>query len=139
MAELVLYDKERVADWVAGRVGQGCVWEGYNAFGVESDGKLTAGVVVHQINGANAFCHIAVDKPSKAMYQLFTAVSDYSFRQLGLKRLTGLVPSNEPHIVKFDIKLGFEIEAVLKDAAVDADLVVLVMWADKCRWLQKGK
>ena len=139
MAELVLYDKERVADWVAGRVGQGCTWEGYNAFGVESDGNLIAGVVVHQINGANAFCHIAVDKPTKAMFKLFEVIADYSFRQLGLKRLTGLVPSNEPHIVKFDVKLGFEIEAVLKDAAVDADLVVLVLWADKCRWLQKGK
>jgi hypothetical protein len=139
MTELVLYDKERVADWVAGRVGQGCTWEGYNAFGVESDGNLIAGVVVHQINGANAFCHIAVDKPTKAMLRLFEVVSDYSFRQLGLKRLTGLVPSNEPHVVKFDVKLGFEIEAVLKDAAIEADLVVLVLWADKCRWLQKGK
>lgn len=138
MAELVLYDRERVADWVAGRVGQQVLWEGYNAFGVEQDGQLVAGVVVHQINGANAFCHIAIDKSSKTVFKLFSVVTDYAFRQLGLKRLTGLVPSNEPEIVKFDIKLGFEIEAVLKNAAVDADLVVLVMWADKCRWLLRG-
>lgn len=138
MTDLVLYDRERVADWVAGRVGQRVQWEGYNAFGVEQDGQLISGVVVHQINGANAFCHIAVDKPTKKLFELFAVVADYAFRQLGLKRLTGLVPTNEPEIVKFDMKLGFEIEAVLKDAAVDADLVVLVMRADKCRWLPKG-
>jgi RimJ/RimL family protein N-acetyltransferase len=138
MAELILYDRERVADWVAGRVGQRVGWEGYNAFGVEQDGKLISGVVVHQINGANAFCHIAVDKPTKKLFELFTVIGDYCFRQIGLKRLTGLVPSNEPEIIKFDVKLGFEIEAVLKDAAIDADLVVLVMRADKCRWLPKG-
>ena len=138
MAELILYDRERVADWVAGRVGQRVGWEGYNAFGVEQDGQLISGVVIHQINGANAFCHIAVDKPTKKLFELFTVIGDYCFRQIGLKRLTGLVPSNEPEIVKFDIKLGFEVEAILKDAAVDADLIVLVMRADKCRWLPKG-
>jgi RimJ/RimL family protein N-acetyltransferase len=138
MTELILYDRERVADWVAGRVGQRVGWEGYNAFGVEQDGQLISGVVIHQINGANAFCHIAVDKPTKKLFELFTVIGDYCFRQIGLKRLTGLVPSNEPEIVKFDIKLGFEVEAILKDAAVDADLIVLVMRADKCRWLPKG-
>jgi len=105
MTELVLYDKERVADWVAGRVGQGCTWEGYNAFGVESDGNLIAGVVVHQINGANAFCHIAIDKPSKTLFSLFFIVCDYCFRQLGLKRLTGLVPTNEPHVIAFEKRI----------------------------------
>lgn len=138
MADLVLYDRERVADWVAGRVSQRVAWEGYNAFGVEQKGEIVAGVVVHQINGANAYCHIAIDKPSKTVFSLFTVVSDYCFRQLGLKRLTGLVPTNEPHIIAFDKKLGFEEEFIMKDAAPEADLMVLVMRADRCRWLLKG-
>lgn len=138
MTELILYDRKRVADWVAGRVRQLSPWEAYNAFGIEQNGELITGVVLHQINGANAFCHIAVDKPTKKLFELFIVIGDYCFRQLGLKRLTGLVPSNEPDVIKFDMKIGFEIEAVLKDAAVGADLVVLVMKADKCRWLPKG-
>jgi len=138
MADLILYDRERVADWVAGRVAQRVPWEGYNAFGVEQGGRLTAGIVVHQINGANAFCHIAVDKPNKALFSLFFIVGDYCFRQLGLRRLTGLVPTNEPHIIAFDKKLGFEEEFVMKDAAPEADLMVLVMTADKCKWLKRG-
>lgn len=138
MSRLIIDDRERVADWVAGEVAQRVPWEGFNAFGVEVDGKLVAGVVVHQINGANAFCHIAVKKPTKLLYQLFAVVCDYSFRQLGLNRLTGLVPSNEERIVRFDMRLGFEIEFIMKDAAVGADLVGLVMWAHKCPWLPKG-
>lgn len=138
MANLVLNDRERVADWVAGKVAQRVPWEGYNAFGVEMDGQIVSGVVIHQINGANAFCHIAIEKPNKTMLALFHVVCDYTFRQLGLKRLTGLVPSNEEHIVRFDMRLGFEIEFIMKDAAVGADLVGLVMWADKCPWLPKG-
>ncbi len=138
MANLVLYDRERVADWVAGRVSQRVPWEGYNAFGVEQGGRLVAGVVVHQINGANAFCHIAIDKPGKTLFSLFFVVCDYCFNQLGLKRITGMVPTNEPHIIAFDKKLGFEEEFVMKDAAPEADLMVLVMRAENCRWLKKG-
>ncbi len=138
MAELVLNDRERVADWVAGRVSQRVPWEGYQAFGVEMHGQIVAGVVIHQINGANAFCHIAIDKPNKTLYRLFMVVCDYCFNQLGLNRITGLVPSNEEHIIKFDMRLGFEIEFIMKDAAINADLVGLVMRADKCPWLPKG-
>lgn len=138
MSRLIINDRERVADWVAGQVGQRVPWEGFNAFGVELNDDIVAGVVIHQINGANAFCHIAIDKPVKRIYEMFMVVCDYSFRQLGLKRLTGLVPANEEHIVKFDMRLGFEIEFIMKDAAVGADLVGLVMWADKCPWLPKG-
>lgn len=138
MSTLVLHDKERVADWVAGRVSQRVPWEGYQAFGIEMRGEMIAGVVIHQINGANAFCHIAIDKPTKTLYQLFNVVCDYCFRQLGLNRITGLVPSNEEDIIKFDMRLGFSIEFIMRDAAPGADLVGLVMRADKCPWLPKG-
>ncbi len=138
MAKLVLYDRNRVAYWVAQRIGQVVPWEGFNAFGVESEGEIVAGVVIHNINSSNAYCHIAIDKPSKAVFELFRVLADYSFRQLGLKRLTGVVPTDRPDIIKFDKKLGFEEEFVMKDAADNADMMFLVIWADKCRWLPKG-
>jgi hypothetical protein len=33
--------------------------------------------------------------------------------------------------------LGFEEEFVLKDGAPGADMMVLVLWPEKCRWLQE--
>ena len=137
MSELVLYDPERVGGWVAEKVNHNAGWGSFYAFGIDMDGKLVAGVVVHQMNGANAGCHIAIEKPVKALVNLFQVVCEYAFVQCGLKRLTGLVPTNEQNIIKFDKHLGFEEECVLKDAAPGADMQVLVMWADNCRWLRK--
>lgn len=137
MAHLILHDKARVAAWVAQKVGQGADWGSYYAMGVERDGQMVAGVVINNFNGANATCHIAIERFSKATISLLRAVCDYAFNQCKLKRLTGMVPSNEPHIIAFDKHLGFEEEFVMKDGAPGADMHVLVMWPDTCRWLRK--
>jgi len=95
--------------------------------------QVTAGVVFNNFNGANATVHIAVDIPSKAMINLFRAVCDYAFNKCKLKRLTGMVPTNEPDIISFDKKLGFSEEFIMKDAAVGADMMVLVITEEAAR------
>jgi hypothetical protein len=137
MAELVLDQKERVGAWVAQKVGQSSDWGSFYAMGVEQNGEIVAGIVMNNFNGANATCHIAVDKPSKAMIKLFQEFCNYAFNFCKLKRITGMVPSNEPHIIAFDKHLGFEEEFVMKDGAPGADMHVLVMRPDTCRWLRK--
>ncbi|CAB5220132.1 hypothetical protein UFOVP232_58 [uncultured Caudovirales phage] len=137
MTELVLDQKERIGAWVARKVGQGGDWGGFNAFGITQGDEVIAGVVINNYNGANATCHIAIAKHTRMIFPLFEAVCGYAFRQCGLKRLTGMVPSNEPHIIQFDKHLGFEEEFVMKDGAPGADMHILVMWPDKCRWLRK--
>lgn len=137
MAQLVLFDKARVAEWVAREVNQGADWGSYYAMGVERDGEMIAGVVINNFNGANATCHIAIKRFTKAIVPLFQHVCHYAFNQCKLKRLTGMVPSNEPHIIAFDKHIGFEEEFVMRDGAPGADMHVLVMWPDTCRWLRK--
>ena len=137
MAELVFDQKERVGAWVAQRTEQTCDWGGFYAMGLEQDGEIVAGIVMNNFNGANATCHIAVDKPSKAMIRLLQEFCHYAFNVCKLKRITGMVPSNEPKIIAFDKHLGFEEEFVMKDGAMGADMHVLVMRPDTCRWLRK--
>lgn len=137
MSNLVFDQKFLVGEWVAHKVGQNADWGSFYAMGVERDGELVAGVVFNNYNGANATCHIAIDKFTKAIIPLFEAVCDYAFNHCKLKRLTGMVPSNEPDILAFDKHLGFEEEFVMKDGAPGADMHVLVLWPDKCRWLRK--
>lgn len=137
MAELVFNQKERIGAWVAQQVGQVADWGSFYAMGVTQNGDVIAGVVVNNFNGANATCHIAISRHTKLIVPLFQAVCDYAFHQCGLKRLTGMVPSNEPHIIEFDKHLGFVEEFVMKDGAPGADMHVLVLWPDKCRWLRK--
>ena len=137
IAQLVFDQKERVGAWVAEKVGQTGTWGSFNAFGVVSGQEVIAGVVINNFNGANATCHIAIERFTKLIVPLFEAVCDYSFRQCGLKRLTGMVPTNEPKVIEFDKHLGFEEEFVLKDGAPGADMQILVLWPTNCRWLKK--
>lgn len=138
MGRLVFDDVPRVAEWVAQRTGQDTTWGACYAIGVERDGEITAGVVLNNWNGASATAHIAVDKPGKDMVAMFGAVCDYAFRHAGLKRLTGLVPASDQKVFDFDLKIGFQYECTMREAAHDGgDLHVLVMWARTCPWLRK--
>jgi len=137
MAKLVFDQSARIGAWVAEITGQSSSWGSFYAMGVMSGEDILAGVVVNNHNGANATCHIAVVKQTKMIVSLFQAVCDYAFRHCKLKRLTGMVPTNEPAVIAFDKHLGFEEEFVMKDGAPGADMMVLVMWHDKCRWLPK--
>ena len=137
MAELVFDQQELIGAWVANQVGQGASWGSFYAIGVMSADQVLAGVVINNYNGANATCHIAIAQQTKAIIPLLRAVCDYAFNHCKLKRLTGMVPSNEPKILAFDKHLGFEEEFVMKDGAPGADMHVLVMWPDTCPWLRK--
>lgn len=133
-SQLLLNSRAYVGTWVALQTGQTGDWGSFNAFGIEVNDALVAGVVINNINGANATVHIAIARPSKLLHQLFAVVCDYAFNQLGLLRLTGMVPTDEPKTIAFDKKIGFEEEFVMKDGAPGADMQFLVMWHDKCRW-----
>jgi RimJ/RimL family protein N-acetyltransferase len=137
MAELVYDQKERIGAWVAQQVGQGADWGSFYALGVVSGDDVIAGVVFNNFNGANATCHIAIARYTRLVPAMVQAACKYAFNFAGLKRLTGMVPSNEPQVLAFDKHLGFEEEFVMKDGAPGADMHVLVMWPDTCRWLRK--
>ena len=137
MAELIFDQKERIGAWVAEQVNQTADWGSFYAMGIIREDAVIAGVVLNNLNGANATCHIAIASPTKMIVPLFEHFCDYAFRQCKLKRITGMVPSNEPKILAFDKHLGFEEEFVMKDGAPGADMHILVMRPDTCRWLRK--
>lgn len=137
MNRLIFDDRERVARWVAEGGDPLARYGNYYAMGAERDGELVSGIVIdHVLEGANAFAHIAVDKPGKDTAALLRAFFDYAFRQCGLKRVSGMCPSVWEKVLAFDLKLGFEVEHVLKDGYPGGDMILLVMWRDKCRWLE---
>lgn len=137
MAHLVFDQKERVGAWVAAKVGQTGSWGDFYAMGIEQDGAIITGFVFNNFNGANATCHVAIDKPNRLLPELLRHASHYAFNLCGLKRLTGMVPSNEPKVIAFDKHIGFEEEFVMKDGAPGADMHILVMWPHTCPWLPK--
>jgi hypothetical protein len=136
-ARVVFDMKETIGAWVAEQVGQKASWGDFYALGVRKGMRTTAGVVFNNFNGANATCHIAIKEFSKANVDLFRHVANYAFNVCKLKRITGMVPTNEPKTIAFDKHLGFEEEFVMKDGAPGADMMILVLWPHNCRWLQE--
>lgn len=59
----------------------------------------------------------------------------YPFEQLKVNKIIGLVQSDNLAARKLDEHLGFTLEATLKDAAPNGDLLIYTMTKDQCKWL----
>jgi RimJ/RimL family protein N-acetyltransferase len=59
----------------------------------------------------------------------------YPFEQLGVDKILGIVESSNIAAQKLDEHLGFTLEATLKDAAPNGDLLIYSMTKDQCKWL----
>lgn len=97
---------------------------------------LIAGVLYRNFNGANIEAHIAAQPGARWLTRSFLwAMFDYPFNQLGVRRITGLVPAKNLAARRFDEHLGFVVEATLKDALPGDDLIVYRLRREDCRWL----
>lgn len=82
--------------------------------------------------------HIAIDNPKYVTRQAISAVFEYPFYQLGVKKVLGIVNSENHNALTFDLRLGFQIEHVIKDAYDRGDMYILSMTLEQCRWI-RGK
>lgn len=134
---LVVDDKERVAEWVAQRIGATGTWSAYNAIGQEdAQGALVAGMLLTGMVDTNAFMHVAIADKARLHRGMVYACFDYAFNQLDLERVTGMVDSTNEAALRFDLHLGFEHEFTIPMGSAP-DIVQLVMWRDRCRWIRR--
>jgi hypothetical protein len=103
---------------------------------LDEDDLLLAGVLYEDFNGANLLMHCAAVSGGQWLNREFLhCCFRYPFQQLGCKRVSGIVPSSNTAARRFDEHLGFKLEATLKDAHPEGDLLVYVMHKQDCRWL----
>ena len=136
---MIVFDADRIGPWVCERAGGTWVKGRGTAIGLEdgSSGELLAGVLYDDWNGANVNMHVAAVPGRKWLNREFLRVCfDYPFNQLHVKRVTGLVASVNLDAMRFDLHLGFKLEATLKDAHPEGDMNILVMRREDCRWLE---
>lgn len=131
----VSFDASLIAPWVCSRADLQYKEGKYAAIGRIKDGQIVAGVLYEDYNGANVFCHIAAEG-SWANKEFLWLIFDYPFNQLGVKRITTTVKPLNTVSQAFTAKLGFDVEAKLKDADPDGDLWIFRMFKDDCRWLR---
>ena len=131
---MVIWDSpELVNDWVAQRGGGRVVRGGCTALGwVNPQGRLTAGLVFHEANGAHCLVNIAIEggafpKP------LLEAGLRYCFDQLKLKRLTFIIGDSNIPSQNLVRRLGAIPEATLRDADINGNLLIFALFPGNCK------
>lgn len=120
---------EYVARWVMDGVGK--YTEGMVGIGWERDGVLISGCAFENFNSNNMFGHQRIDIPPPRSY--WKEVAKYIFEYCGVKRLTACVECDNIRAIKLNEKIGFERETTLPLAGRNGDLLIMVLWKDKCK------
>lgn len=102
-----------------------------SAIGLVGSKGLLAVALYEDFSGTNLFTHIAAMPGKRWMNKRFLwTILHYPFVQLGCKRITAGVPESNLDCRRFVEQLGFELEARLKEAVPDGDLLVYKLTAD---------
>jgi hypothetical protein len=101
--------------------------------------KLLGGVIYQGYTGASIRAHIAGFTPRWIDKDMLWMMFHYPFEQLGVNKIIGHVHSTNLKALDFNRKLGFKEEARIEGVFRDADLVIMSMRREECRWLERGK
>lgn len=133
---LIFGDSERLLPWAAERIGLQRFQPGARAIGIEGEEGLRGVVVYDNIGPADCSMHVASDGSGRWLTRAFLFhVFAYPFIQLGLRRVTAMVPAKNLHAIRFDEKLGFVREGYHPHGMPDDDLVSLGMLRENCRFI----
>lgn len=106
--------------------------------GIAQDGKIVAGVLFEDYNGASLAMHCA-GEPRSLFRRFLWMVFDYPFAQLKCKKVYGPVPASNIGACRLNEHLGFKVETRLVDAHPEGDILLFAMRKEDCRWLVLGE
>lgn len=140
MKSVIYGHDDKVAAWVAERVGADEFGPGTVALGLEEDEKLIAGVVFNMYTKASICMHVAAEPGKRWMTKDFLWRSfAYPFVQLNCNRITGLVRVDNFDAQRFDEHLGFKREGLVRRGCVDGtDMILYGMLREECRFLRRA-
>lgn len=139
MTTRVIYGEEdRLLRWAQERIGVIFRPDAYT-IGLERNGQIAATVVFDTFSETDCCMHIASDGTRAWMSkELLLRAFAYPFTQLGLPRVTGLVPADNEDALRFDEHLGFVREGYHPKAGPGGkDLISLGLLRENCRFIPK--
>lgn len=141
MKKLVFGQDRFVSQWVSARIfGDDDFPPNSVAIGLEEDGRLIAGVVYTDYSGSSITMSVAADKKGWMNKALLRAAFDFPFNQLKVRRISGLVRTDNLDAQRFDEHLGFKREGLIREGDDDGcDLILYGMLRSECRWIKHGK
>lgn len=133
---LIYGDEDKLMPWAAKRIGVRRFRPDAYTIGLEREGEIVAVVVFDTFYDTDCQMHIASDGTRAWMNKsLLLAAFAFPFVQLGLKRLTGMVPESNTEALAFDEHIGFVREGYHPDAADDGAMVSLGLLRRNCRFI----
>lgn len=141
MKKLVFGQDSFVSRWVSARIpGDDDFPPNSATIGLEEDGRLIAGVVYTHYSGSSITMSVAADKAGWLNRPFLRAAFDFPFNQLGVRRVSGLVRTDNLAAQRFDEHLGFKREGLIREGDDDGcDLILYGMLKSECRWIRNGK
>jgi RimJ/RimL family protein N-acetyltransferase len=131
----LIFDKVRVGEFCAKMLDREG-WANYSAIGLERHGEIIAGAVYEGFTGTNMYVHLAGVPGRRWMTREFLyAGFRYPFVQLKAQRITAPVEASNEDALRLNRHLGFVNEAVLRGAMPSGDLILMVMWKERCRFI----
>ncbi len=126
-----------VSEWVRERIPGASPWEKFTSLGLLDDDQLIAGVIFDRfIPGVNIDITVAADGRRWLTRNFLHRVFSYPFIQLGVKRITALIPKSNEASERFCSHLGFVLEGTVREGWHDGDLLLYGMLKSDCRWLE---
>lgn len=133
---LVYGEDERCLAWVTKTLGRANLFSDAKAIGLEGENGLLAVCAYDRFTDCDVSMHIASNGSGHWLTRAFLVAGfSYPFVQLGLRRITGLVPSKNKRALRFNRRLGFKVEGMHRLALPDDDLVILGMLKSECPFI----
>ena len=102
------------------------------------NGKRVAACVADSFGKDSCSVHITIENPLVLRRGFLEEVADGLFNQRGMKRVFGLVPSNNAKALKLNKHLGWqEIARIPNGHSEGVDYIIMEMTPKTCRWLNK--
>lgn len=137
-SQLIYGQEDRLLPWAQERIGLGPFRRDAYSIGLEKDGVIVSVAVFDNFSTADCHVHLASDGSKAWMNKAYLlAAFAYPFTQLGLRRLTGVVPAKNAAALAFDEHIGFVREGYCPHALPDDDIVILGMLRENCRFIDR--
>jgi L-amino acid N-acyltransferase YncA len=130
-------DVQKHLDWAKEKIGLG-FRDDAKAIARYTNNEIRAVVVFDNFTGCDCSMHIASDGSRTWMTrELMREAFWYPFVKCNMRRVTGLVPSKNKAALKFDQRLGFKYEGLMRNALKNDDIVLLGMLRSECMMIPK--
>lgn len=135
---IVSQPREKLWAWLDSRIKLDYSAD-FRAIGLVVGDCLTAVIGYNGFNGRSCLMHSAIDDPSAITRTFVQEMFRYPFEQMGLTHVLAVVASDNTRALEIDLRVGFREVHRLNGAGLSgADLIILEMKREDCKWLRRS-